>query len=250
MGKIYFSVLLFGIFFNFSANGQENTKETNAFSEARFNYFKQTTIIFNEYLDTKNGSFNTTNFRLSTPIGNHAWNLRFDVPLVSTNTESINKTGLSDLSLASSYIFFINDKRGIATRLRVTSNSANNPAFGTGKWVLSPAVFLGNYIGKNKKFLLLSDVEYQFSVAGSTNRATISTAIIENMLIYSFNKNWIGTNLALRYNTVKEGFQNTTFFEFGRKFSTDSMFYIHPSIAFGSEKAYNYGLELGLVILF
>jgi hypothetical protein len=250
MKKIFFSVLVSSLFLNFSVKGQENIKETNAFSEARFNYFKQTTIIFNEYLDTKNGSFNTTNFRLSTPIGNQAWNLRFDVPLISTNTTTVNKTGLGDLSFASSYIFFINKNRGMATRLKVTSNSSNNPAFGSGKWILSPALFWGTYIDKNKKLLLLSDIEYQFSVAGSDNRANISTAIIENTLIYSFSKNWVGTNVALRYNTIKEGFQNTVFFEFGRKFTSDSMFYIHPSVAFGSEKSYNYGLELGLVILF
>lgn len=250
MRKIFFLVFAFSLIFNFSIKGQENTKEKNAFSEARFNYFKQTIIIFNEYLDTKNGSFNTSNFRLSAPIGNKAWNLRFDLPLVSTNTESINKTGLGDLSLASSYIFFINEKRGVATRLRVTSNSSNNPAFGSGKWVLSPAFFLGNYIGKSKKLLLISNIEYQFSFAGSNERAAISTAIIENMFIYSFAKNWIGTNLALRYNYIKEGFQNSIFVEFGRKFNSESMFYIHPSLAFGSEKSYNYGLELGLVILF
>jgi hypothetical protein len=250
MKKIFFSAIVSSLLYIFPVKGQENTKEVNAFSEARFNYFKQTTIIFNEYLDTKSGSFNTTNFRLSTPIGNQAWNLRFDVPLISTNTTTVNKTGLGDLSFASSYIFFINKKRGMATRLKVTSNSSNNPAFGSGKWILSPALFWGTYIDKNKKLLLLSDAEYQFSVAGSNNRSDISTAIIENTLIYSFSKNWIGTNVAFRYNTIKEGFQNTVFFEFGRKFTSDSMFYIHPSIAFGSEKSYNYGLELGLVILF
>jgi hypothetical protein len=251
MKKKLFSILVCSLFFSLSVKGQDNiTKENNAFSEARFNYFKQTAIIFNEYLDTKNGSFNTTNFRLSTPIGNNAWNLRFDLPLVSTNTESINKTGIGDLSFASSYIFFINEKRGIAARLKVTSNSSNNPAFGSGKWVLSPSFFLGTYIGKNKKLLLLSDIEYQFSFSGSNNRTDISTAILENTIIYSFAKNWIGTNVALRYNAINEGFQNTTFIEFGRKFTADSMFYIHPSIAFGSEKSYNYGLELGLVILF
>jgi hypothetical protein len=63
-------------------------------------------------------------------------------------------------------------------------------------------------------------------------------------------KNWFGINTALRYNHTIEGFQNSAFIEFGRKFTPDSMFYIHPSIGYGGAKSYNYGYELGVLILF
>jgi hypothetical protein len=99
------------------------------------------------------------------------------------------------------------------------------------------------------KILWLSDIEYQFSFAGSSNRNDISTSVFENALIYSFKKNWIGGNIAIRYNDVINGFQNSSYLEFGRKFSKESMFYIHPSIGFGGKKSYNNGLELGLVII-
>jgi hypothetical protein len=224
--------------------------EQNPFSEARFNYFKETIILFNEYLDTKNGSFNTTNFRILKPIGNRAWTIRFDAPLISTNSSTLNKSGVGDISFASSYIPYLTKKSGIATRLRITTNSANNPSFGSGKWVISPAIFYGTYINKSKKLLLISDFEYQYSIAGSENRADIRTTVLESTMIYSFAKNWISSNVALRYNQTRKGFQNSTFAEFGRKLTPDSLFYIHPSLAFGDQKSYNYGIELGVVILY
>ena len=58
---------------------------------ARYHYFLKTILFFNEYLDTENGSYNTTQLRFLYPIGNKAWNLRFDLPLISANTNSDNK---------------------------------------------------------------------------------------------------------------------------------------------------------------
>lgn len=224
--------------------------EQNPFSEARFTYFKESLVLFNEYLDTKNGTYNTTNLRVLKPIGNRAWTIRFDAPLISTNSNTINKTGLGDISIGTSFIPYLTNKSGIASRIRVTSNSANNPKFGSGKWIISPAIFYGIYIGANKKMLLISDLEYQYSFAGSKNRADIRTTVFESTLTYSFAKNWISSNVAFRYNETRQGFQNSTFVEFGRKLTPDSLFYIHPSLAFGNQKAYNYGIEFGVVILY
>ncbi|WP_264563679.1 lipid A phosphoethanolamine transferase [Flavobacterium sp. N3904] len=244
-------LLSINLLFICSLQAQEDAvAEINPFADVRYNYFKKTVILFNEYLNTDSGSFNTTDFRILEPIGKKDWNLRLDVPLVSTNTNSINKTGLGDISFATSYIIALNNKRGIGARAKVISNSASNPSFGSGKWVFVPTLFYGLYIDKSRKLLWLTDVEYQVSFAGSSNRNDISTSVFENALIFSFQKNWIAGNVAFRYNDVINGFQNSAYLEFGRKFSKESMFYIHPSIGFGDKKAYNNGLELGLVILY
>ena len=163
--------------------------------------------MFNEYLETKNGSFNTTNFRILKPLGNRAWTIRFDAPLISTNSNTINKSGLGDLSLATSFIPYLTKKSGIATRLKIASNSANNPNFGSGKWVISPAIFYGTYIDTNKKLLLISDLEYQFSVAGSKNRADIRTTVIESTLIYSFAKTGSVQTLLFVTTRLDKGFR-------------------------------------------
>ena len=181
--------------------------EQNPFSEARFTYFKETIVLFNEYLETKNGSFNTTNFRILKPIGNRAWTIRFDAPLISTNSNTINKSGLGDLSLATSFIPYLTKKSGIATRLKIASNSANNPNFGSGKWVISTAILYGTYIDTNKKLLLISDLEYQFSVAGSKNRADIRTTVIESTLIYFLPKTGSVQTLLFVTTRLDKGFR-------------------------------------------
>ena len=132
----------------------------------------------------------------------------------------------------------------------MTSNSANDSNFGTGKWVFTPTFIMGNYLGNNKKYLWLSLVENQMSFAGDSDRDKINTSVFENTVLYFLSKNWFGVNTALRYNHTIGGFQNTSYIEYGRKFTDNDMFYIHPSIGYGGAKAYNYGLELGLVILF
>lgn len=160
-------------------------EEQNPFSEARFNYFKETIVLNNEYLDTQNGSYNTTKFRLLKPIGNRAWVLRFDAPLVSANTFSSNKTGLGDLSLSASFIPILSQKSGIATRLKLTANTASDSKFGQGKWIVAPAIFYGTFLDKTKKLLLISDLEYQYSIAGADDRSNVRVAVLENVIIYS-----------------------------------------------------------------
>jgi hypothetical protein len=249
--KSIFYLLFLNTFFICTIQAQEvAVAETNPFADVRYNYFKKTVILFNEFLNTDAGSFNTTDLRILQPIGNKAWNIRLDIPLISTNSNSIDKTGLGDIAFASSYIIALNNKRGIGARAKVISNSASNPSFGSGKWVFVPTLFYGLYLDKSGKLLWLMDAEYQVSFAGASNRNDISTAVYENALFYSFQKNWIAGNIAVRYSNVVNGFQNSAYLEFGRKFNKESMFYIHPSIGFGDKKFYNNGLELGLVIFY
>ncbi|MDX6189773.1 lipid A phosphoethanolamine transferase [Flavobacterium sp. Fl-318] len=232
-----------------ATNAQGTVESKSPFSEPRYHYFLKTILLFNEYLDTDNGSFNTTQVRALVPIGDKAWNLRFDLPLISANTNSINKSGIGDVGMGVSYIPFMERQNGIALRARVYANSAADPNFGSGKWVVMPAVFYGKYMS-GKKFLWIASLEYQASFAGSSERSDISVIAYENVLFHFFGKNWIAADVAFRYNSILEGFQNNAFLEFGRKITPTNLAYIHPSVAFGGNKTYNYGLEVGLLILF
>lgn len=232
-----------------STKAQDTIGSKSPFSEARYNYFLKTILLFNEYLDTDSGSYNTTQLRFLHPIGNKAWNLRFDLPLISTNTNSINKTGIGDVGVGVSYIPYLERKNGIALRARVVSNSASDPNLGSGKWVFIPAIFYGKYF-RGKKFLWISSLEYQASFAGSSQRNNINVTAFENDLLWFFGKNWIAGDVAFRYNSNLNGFQNNAFLEFGRKITPVNLVYIHPSIAFGGQKTYNYGIEAGVLILY
>lgn len=224
--------------------------QPNPFSEPRFTFFKETILLYNEFLDRGNGSFNTTNLRILKPIGTRAWNVRVDIPLISTNSNTSYTTGLGDISFASSYIPYLTERTGISTRLKISTPSAYNSSFGLGKWIVSPAFYFGTLIGDNKNLLYITDIEYQQSFAGSTQRPEIQTLVYDNILTYRFGKNWISGNVTFRYSFAFEGFQNSSFVEYGRKITPDALFYLHPSIAFGNERFYNYGMEVGMIILF
>jgi hypothetical protein len=243
-------ILVFIFSIPLAVKAQDTIQYSNPLMEVRFNFFKHSVILFNEYLDTDSGSFNTTNLRVLYPIGRRSWLLRFDAPLISTNTSSVNKSGMGDLAVAASYIPYVKNKTGIAIRAKVTSNSANDPNFGSGKWVFTPTVIYGNYLGNHKKYLWMASVENQMSFAGDSNRSKVNTSVFENTLLYFLGKNWFAVNTALRYNHTIDGFQNSAFIEFGRKFTANDMFYLHPSLGYGGAKAYNYGAEVGVVILF
>lgn len=250
MAKIKFLLVLLVLFSVAKTQAQDTISSNNPLAEPRFDFFKETVIVFNEYLDRDSGSYNTTMVRVLLPLGNRKWNLRAEAPLVSTTTNSLNASGLGDVSAALTYVTYVKNKTGIAFRAKVTANSAVDPAFGSGKWIFTPTIFMGNYLGNNKKFLLISSLENQMSFAGSSNRSKVNTTVFENTLLYFFGKNWVGANAAIRYNSIVEGWQNTSFVEFGRKITPKTMLYVHPSVAYGSEKSYNYGVELGLIANF
>lgn len=248
--KKYYLCYWFCCLCAFSVNAQDTIKEAkNPYTEARYHYYLKTILLFNEYLDTDTGSYNTTQLRFLHPIANKAWNLRVDLPLISTNTNSINKTGIGDIGVGVSYIPYLNHSKGIAFRARVISNSAVDPALGTGKWVFAPGIFYGAYFTE-KKVLWIASLENQSSFAGSDNRSDINTTALENYFMFILGKNWIAVDAAFRYNATNKGFPNNAFVEFGRKITKNDMAYIHPSAAFGGHKTYNFGIEVGMLILF
>lgn len=235
---------------HFFSYAQMDENQGNPFKGDRINYFKHTLVVFNEYLDTEDGSYNTTNIRLIVPIGNKSWNLRADLPIVTKNNDVVNKTELGDFAFGATYIPYIDSKKGIAIRTRLISNSSDNPNFGTGKWIVIPALFYGQFIGSERKFLWLSTIENQNSFAGSKNRNTINTTVYENVVFHYFGRNWIAADVTFRYNHTIEGFQNNAYLEYGRKLTPSNMVYIHPSVGFGEKRPYNYGVEIGTLILF
>lgn len=248
--QLFFCISFLIILSAEAQDSQNANNSENIYSEARYHYYLKTILLFNEYLDTDTGSFNTTQLRFLHPIANKAWNLRVDLPLISTNTFSINKTGIGDIGVGISYIPYLKQESGgIAFRARVISNSAADPALGTGKWVVAPAVFFGKYLVVNK-LLWIASLENQISFAGSSNRNDVNTTAFENYFMYIIGKNWIAADAAFRYNATNKGFPNNAFVEFGRKITPNDMAYIHPSIAFGGKKSYNYGIEVGMLILF
>ena len=103
---LYISILFFISLASKAQQDSQNANKTskNPYTEARYHYYLKTILLFNEYLDTDSGSFNTTQLRFLHPIANKAWNLRVDLPLISTNTSSINKTGIGDIGIGISYI--------------------------------------------------------------------------------------------------------------------------------------------------
>ena len=249
--KKFYTFFLLVFFIPFCIKAQDTAGASkNVYTEARYHYYLKTILLFNEYLDTDSGSYNTTEIRFLHPIANKAWNLRVDLPLVSTNSNSQNQTGIGDIGAGISYIPYLKHKTGgVAFRARVISNSATDPARGSGKWVFAPAVFYGKYLKKDK-ILWISSLENQLSFAGSENRDDINTTAFENYFMFIIGKNWIAADAAFRYNATNKGFPNNAFLEFGRRITPNDMAYIHPSVGFGNHKSYNFGIEVGMLILF
>ncbi|KUJ59590.1 lipid A phosphoethanolamine transferase [Flavobacteriaceae bacterium CRH] len=243
-------IILFAAAFSLSANAQivEELQET-PFSNDRINYFKRTFVAFNEYLDTENGYINTTDMRVILPFGK-TWNFRADLPLVSKSTNGETATGLGDVSFGVANTPYLNEKRGVAFRVRIISDSSTDHNLGSGKWIAVPSIFYGQYLDADNKYLWLSILENFSSFAGSDNRKHVETTCYENLIVRYFGKNWIGADVTFRYNGTVKGYQNNAYLEYGRKITPNNMAYIHPSIAFGDKKSYNYGLEAGVLILF
>ena len=242
--------LFFPYFLKSQDDLNEKINEDSAVIKTKYNYFHNTFIFFNEYLDTPNGSFNTTEARVEFPVFNKAWDMRFEVPLVSAENSTKNKTGLGDISAVLTYLpFFVKDKHAIFVRTKITSNSASDKNFGYGKWIIRPAIFYQKPFGKNNQFLWISSIEYRRSVFGQKNRDKVERLSFENLIQYSFSKYWVSANFNLYRNIFLSHFENTAFTEFGVNLSKFSL-YVHPSIGLGNHQFYNYGLEFGIFTKF
>lgn len=194
---------------------QESDTLKKVFDAPKYNFFSRAIVVFNEYLDTDSGFYNTTDIKFLLPVGNKAWNLRLDVPIVSTNITGENKTGLGDLAASMAYLPVLTDHNGLCVRARLIGNTASNPAFGSGKWIFIPTLFYGHFFDDAKKWLLISILEYQVSFAGDKTRNNISTTIFENVLYFNFGKNWAAADVAFRHNAATDKFHNNAYLEFG-----------------------------------
>ncbi len=238
------------LFLAIPMNAQKNISR-NMLTEPRFNFFKKTLLVYNEYLNTNNGSYNITNLRVLYPFGNKALNLRFDLPIVTINSPGyMNQTGLGDIDFSIAYIPQMNDKTGIAFRGKINIPTATESPFGTGKWVFTSTAFLGHYWDEQKQWFSISSLEQQLSFAGQANRSDVNTTLFRNDIYYSFHKNWVGTTAIFSYSFESKGYNNSLSIEYGRKFTSRFYAYIHPSIGFGSQKSYDNGIEAGVLIFF
>ncbi|WP_414000280.1 lipid A phosphoethanolamine transferase [Flavobacterium sp. W1B] len=245
---VFFAFVL--LFLATRMNAQE-TASQNMLTEPRFNFYKRTLITYNEYLNTNAGFFNTTNFRLLYPFGNKALNFRLDLPIVTSNVSNLgNQTGIGDIDFSIAYIPKLNDKIGYAIRGKIIIPTATESAFGGGKWVFIASGFLGHYWDSKKKWFSITTLEHQFSFAGQQASPPVNTILFENVIYYSFKKNWIGADATIRYSFELKGYRNIFAIEYGYKISPRFNTYIHPSIGFGSQKSYNNGIEIGTLIYF
>lgn len=238
----------FPFFFKSQDDLNEKINEDSTVIKTKYNYFHNTFIFFNEYLDTPNGSFNTTQARVNFPVFNKAWDMRFDLPLVSGESSTKNKTGLGDISAALTYLpFFVKDKHAIFVRVKVSSNSASDKNFGYGKWIITPGILYQKTFGGRNQFFWISSIEYKRSIFGQKNKNKVETFSFENLIQYSFSKYWLSANYNLYRNIFSKRFENKVFTEFGVNLSKFSL-YVHPSIGLGRHRSYNHGLEFGILV--
>lgn len=252
--KKIINLFLFFFLFPFFVKSQddlnEKINEDSTVIKTKYNYFHNTFIFFNEYLDTPNGSFNTSQARAAFSVFNKSWEMRFDIPLVSGESSTKNKTGLGDISAVLTYIpFFVKDKHVFFIRAKISSNSASEKNFGYGKWVITPGISYQKTFGMKNQFLWIGSIEYKRSIFGQKNRNKVEKFSFENLIQYYFSKYWLSIDFNLYRNIFSNCFENTTFTEFGINLSKLSL-YIHPSIGMGHTRFYNYGLEIGILAKF
>ncbi|MFV0237984.1 MAG: hypothetical protein ACK5HU_05575 [Flavobacteriales bacterium] len=221
--------------------GQQN--DSLMLLDPKYTFFKHNVVMFNEYLDEEGKGKNTTNLRYTSPVGKGNWNIRVDIPVVSS--ELSGKNGLGNLSASFTYIPFMTKNIGYWVRGRVFSPTASPSELGSGKWLFSPTVGFGKKFDKNLTYL--ASYEHRFSFAGSSNQNDYHTGIIDTSLIFGVEKYWFSFNPNIFVN-YENNAQVSTFmaFEIGRRLVSEVDFYISPSFGIGDSKPHDFGLEFGL----
>jgi hypothetical protein len=209
-----------------------------------------------EALDLQDGFSNQTLYlRFTQPLGAaQKSSLEFKLPIINSDVLGETGFGAGDLILKFSHLAALTPKYGILLTLEAAFNTANQADHGFGSDVLRPGITYARFLpGGN---LFAPTLQHGFTV-GDTDpgRSDVNITVIDLYYVPKLEdpRNYMTIDPAVLYDWEREKFSPSLAVTFGRVISTDlpgtSSLFIKPSIGFGNDRAYDWGLEAGFKVV-
>lgn len=245
---------------SFSMSGQNMSKDDSLALELQNPLAKLVVLPVNfdfDYgIEPHDGSRNTFQFEPVLPLSiGKKWDLveRLVATIVTQSDviiEGENETALRDISLGS---FFSPKIEGLTIGFGplITFPTATNELLGSEKWSLGPSFLILKQANKTTLGLLVSQ---SWSIAGNSDRADVSSALLQPFFAQNFKKAY-SFLMASEISQDWEGdFTNGTFMVFGQKLlnfgKLPIQFAAGPRIPFGNGNTTEWGFRIRLNMVF
>lgn len=171
---------------------------------------------------------------------------------VKVDGSSSETSGIGDMDLALTWIAEASQSSALVFVLEGAFPTASNVRLGSGKYTLAPTVFGVFFKPPGGGVLVAPAYKFEFSyAAGEEGRSDVGRHLFDLFYLWrgSSGKWWVLTDLqaVIDYeNDIEFGALDV---EYGRMMFAGLSSYWRPSIAIGSDRPYDWGLEIGLKVV-
>ncbi len=279
---IIFSVILAGLLIaggmSTSALAQEET-EAAAKEEVKAKFEKDKTgtnpmnftfdaRLYNEYqsLNTAGDGYqNITTFEFRAPFADGNWQFRgkargvfLEADINNDGIDDVDESGFGDMDIRFMTIPYLNMKKKMAVALGAEFflNTASEDALGTGAWTVAPLIFLPYFNPFGPGSIFVPGYQHKISVDEDDGRSKVNEGLIDLFMVKTWGGNqfwgFIDPQILLDYENDIE----FMLLEIQAGMMTDKYFgtkghsiYIMPSFGVGTDRPYDWSLEVGYKIV-
>ncbi len=220
--------------------------------------------LYNEYrwLNTAgDGGQNLTTFEFRAPFASGKWQFRGKIRAVDLKadfnddgTDDVDEFGFGDIDLRFMTVPYMNIKKKFAMAMGVEFflNTASEDELGAGATSVAPLIFLGFFNPIGPGSVLFPGYQHTFSIDEDDGRSRVNQGLIDLFLVQTFKENkfwtYVDPQIVLDY-------ENDDYFmllelQGGMMVGpTGHSAYIMPSFGVGSDRPYDFSIEVGYKIV-
>jgi hypothetical protein len=213
--------------------------------------------LYHEYrwLNTAvDGAQNVTTLEFRSPFAGGKWQFRAKVRGVGLDVGEVDEYGFGDMDLRVMTVPYMNmqKRRAIATGLEVFIDTASEDVLGSGATSLAPFIFVPYFNPIGAGSIFVPGYQHIFSVNVDDGRSDVHQGLIDMFLVKTFNGNqfwgYIDPQIMLDYeNNIQYMLVEI---QAGTMLGTKGQSaYILPSIGVGTDRPYDFSLEVGYKVI-
>jgi hypothetical protein len=209
-----------------------------------------------ESLDLGDGFTNNTLYlRFTQPLGAaQRSSVELKLPIVSSNILDGSDYGMGDFSLKFTRLASLTPQYGILLTLEAIFDTADAADQGTGSNVLKPGITYARFLPNGAIFA--PTLQHGFTVGSAdSGRPDVNQTVIDFYYVPKLNDplNYMTIDPALTYDWESEKLSPTLAVTLGRVIPMglpgSSSLFVKPSIGFGGDRAYDWGIEVGFKVV-
>ena len=209
--------------------------------------------LFNEVQILQGSGYqNFTTLQYVQPFSSN-FSVRLRLPFVGNDVTGTQKYGVGDFNVKANWVPYMSKKVGVLLGTEFSFDTASSRTLGSGKHTIAPVVVVAFFL-KNG-WLFAPAYQHTISYAGDSTRSDIHAGATDLYLVKltKSKRNWFILDPTIITDYQNNRASGTLEFEagqiVGRMMGGIGSLYIRPGVGLGSNRIYNWNLEVGFKIV-